>query len=299
MQDELRAKGQASESKFDQALDRLCASALDAISLADRKDELGGSIIPFQWAKFSARDKPVTGMEVVLCAPEKADAEITNAGQLVGKMAAVYRGASTFQVKAERLIAAGAHGIIIINTEDKLFKAPAADAGFSASIPVVVIKAKDANALLASGNSSSLEAIPDVDCREAMVRAGAMELLLRCAEDAVAGGQGKRASKAVSCTRAIAADPAPCLALDKPNDFESFEFEFSYNNAESTSRMPEHIPALLRLARGGEQLEGMQAETVRFETLRMIAGRRSGNKSIAEIVWRAGGEQIVPHMRIQ
>ena len=32
----------------------------------------------------------MTGMEVVLCAPETADAEITNAEHLVGKMAVVY-----------------------------------------------------------------------------------------------------------------------------------------------------------------------------------------------------------------
>ncbi len=58
--------------------------------------------------------------------------------------------------KVERLIAAGAHGVIIINTEDDLFEAPAADVGYSAAIPVLMIKAKDAAALLASGNSSCL-----------------------------------------------------------------------------------------------------------------------------------------------
>ena len=95
-------------------------------------------------------------MDVVLCVPEKADTDIENADQLVGKMAVVYRGECTFQKKTERLIAAGAHGVIIINTGDDLFEAPPADVGYSAAIPVVMIKAKDATALLASGNSSCL-----------------------------------------------------------------------------------------------------------------------------------------------
>ena len=114
VQDELRAKGQAPE--FERALDVLCASVSDAIAQAER-------MISFHWAKFSARGKPVTGTEVVLCMPEKVDAEITNAGQLVGKMVAVYRGACSFQEQTERLMAAGAHGVMIINTEDKLFEA--------------------------------------------------------------------------------------------------------------------------------------------------------------------------------
>ena len=157
VQDELRAKGQAPE--FERALDVLCVSVSDAIAQAEK-------MISFRWAKFSARDKPVTGMEVVLCMPEKADAEITNAGQLVGKMAAVYRGACSFQEQTERLMAAGAHGVIIINTEKARFEDPAADAGFSANIPVVMIKAKDVHAVLASGDSSSL-VLAD-NCREAM-----------------------------------------------------------------------------------------------------------------------------------
>jgi hypothetical protein len=117
---------------------------------------VGPGEIDFAWAEFSARDKAVAGMGVVLCAPEKADADIENNDQLGGKMAAVYRGEYSFQKKTERLIAAGAHGVIIINTEDDLFEASADIQGYSAAIPVVMIKAKDATALFASGNSSCL-----------------------------------------------------------------------------------------------------------------------------------------------
>jgi len=117
-------------------------------------------IIDFEWAEFSPRDKAVAGMDVVLCAPEQADADIENADQLVGKIAVVYGGGGyhhPWQQKTERLIAAGAHGVIIINTEDNLIQPKyQADTLYEAAIPVVMIKAKDATALLASGNSSCL-----------------------------------------------------------------------------------------------------------------------------------------------
>jgi len=116
-------------------------------------------VIYFKWAKFSAHSE-VTGMEVVLCAPEHADGDITNAENLVGKMAAVYRsperGGCSFQEKTERLIGAGAVGVIIINTEDELLKAP-----LSAEVPMVMIQAKDAKRLLASGNSTCLRDVED------------------------------------------------------------------------------------------------------------------------------------------
>jgi hypothetical protein len=117
---------------------------------------VGRGEIDFAWATYSPRDKAVADMDVVLCAPEKADADIENSDQLLGKMAVVYRGECSLQKQTERLIAAGAHGVIIINTEDNLFEAPPADEGYSAAIPVVMIKAKDAAALLACGNSSCL-----------------------------------------------------------------------------------------------------------------------------------------------
>ena len=98
----------------------------------------------------------VTGMEVELCVPEKADADITNAEHLVGKMVAVYRGGCSFQEVTERLIQVGAAGVIIINTYDFLCDVLTIEEGYSAEIPVVMIQAKDAQALLASRNSSCL-----------------------------------------------------------------------------------------------------------------------------------------------
>ena len=104
-------------------------------------------------------------------------------------------------------------------------------------------------------STSALEA--DGEGRQAMVRAGAWEVLLQCAEDAAAGGQWARASKAASSARTVAADPKTRTVLARSDAFQTVEaeelveFEFSYNSAESESRMKENIPALLRLARAG------------------------------------------------
>jgi hypothetical protein len=64
------------------------------------------------------------------------------------------RGGCSFQEKTERVERAGARGLVIVNTVDDLFTADAP--GFSAGIPVVVIRAKDEAALFAAGNSSCL-----------------------------------------------------------------------------------------------------------------------------------------------
>jgi hypothetical protein len=61
-----------------------------------------------------------------------------------------------FKKKAERVRSAGARGLVIVNTEDALFAAPAATPGYCAAIPVVMIRAKDAAALLTAANSSCL-----------------------------------------------------------------------------------------------------------------------------------------------
>ena len=122
-------------------------------------------LVDFQWAKFSARDKEVTGMAVVACAPKNADASITNAEQLRGNMAAVYRGAGRgeeiLQEQTQRLIAAGAVGVVIINDTDELFEARALST-YRAEIPVVIIRARDAKKLLAFGSSSCLYHVHDL-----------------------------------------------------------------------------------------------------------------------------------------
>jgi hypothetical protein len=98
---------------------------------------------------------------VVLCQPELADSDITNAQDLAGKMAVMRRldmraaGYKSFQEGAERVIRAGAVGLVIVNNEDALFKAGPND-GYVAEIPVMMIMAKDEAALMAAGTSSCL-----------------------------------------------------------------------------------------------------------------------------------------------
>ena len=110
-------------------------------------------MIPFARATFSAQDE-VADLEVVLCAPAEADADLVNAEHVRGRLAVARRGRCSFQEKTERVERAGARGLVIINTDDALFTAAAP--GFSAGIPVVMIRAKDEAALLAAGNSSCL-----------------------------------------------------------------------------------------------------------------------------------------------
>jgi len=95
-------------------------------------------------------------LDVVLCDPELADADLCNADQLKGKMAIVKRGGNSFTAKLRRVIAAGALGLVIVNTSDELFVAKSSDGGCFVEIPVVTIKAKDSDVLLSSGNSSRL-----------------------------------------------------------------------------------------------------------------------------------------------
>ena len=55
----------------------------------------------------------------------------------------------------QRAQEAKAHGLVIINDEDALF-VPGSTAGYSADIPVVVIRSSDGDALLQAGDSSLL-----------------------------------------------------------------------------------------------------------------------------------------------
>ena len=75
----------------------------------------------------------------------------------------------------------GAAGVIIINSEDGIFEAPGADKGYSATIPVVMIRAKDAQELFSSGDSSGLKVQRSEKKAEAAVR----NLSAKEAEDAV------------------------------------------------------------------------------------------------------------------
>jgi hypothetical protein len=56
-------------------------------------------------------------MELVMVAPMFADSALTNAGQLSGNIAVVYRGKVGFHKKVKRLIDAGACGVVVVNDD--------------------------------------------------------------------------------------------------------------------------------------------------------------------------------------
>ena len=105
-------------------------------------------------------------LDVVLCEPEKADADLLNAVQLRGKVAVARRGGCSFVEKTKRAIAAGALALVIVNTEDRLFTPSAGDGQYASEIPVIMIRAKDEEALLSSGNSALLVHIGDKEASD-------------------------------------------------------------------------------------------------------------------------------------
>jgi len=89
---------------------------------------------------------------VVRAEPPLGDAELTNAAALVGAVAVIGRGGCSLVGKARRAQAAGAVGVIIVNTKDEPFAPRGADD--TITIPVVCVAASftlaDAPALQAA-----------------------------------------------------------------------------------------------------------------------------------------------------
>jgi len=78
------------------------------------------------------------------------------------------RGGCSFVEKARRVVAAGARGLVIVNTDDTVFPAEG-EGDYCAGIPVVMIKANDADALLAFDNSSFLYSLKKQDTDKTQV----------------------------------------------------------------------------------------------------------------------------------
>ena len=126
-------------------------SMLERLAQEGRDGNLEDDVtIVYRRAHFCNRDLHMPQLDVVLCEPEQADADLRNSHHLKGKVAVVKRGGNLFHEKTQRVTAAGALGLVIVNTEDALCDFGAK--GYSATIPVVMIKAKDAQTLLESGN---------------------------------------------------------------------------------------------------------------------------------------------------
>jgi hypothetical protein len=133
----------------------------------------GDGTIEFQWADFCRRDR-VPQSDVVLTESEQNDGWLCSPCQLKGKIAVVKRGSGSLKHEVERAVAAGALGLIIINTNDDLIALALDD--YVAEVPVVMIKATDADGLLASGHSCSLaKTSTDVQAQLARMQAAVDE----------------------------------------------------------------------------------------------------------------------------
>jgi hypothetical protein len=79
---------------------------------------------------------------LVPCRPPMADSDIQNVDELRGNIALIHRGAVPFTVKARRAAAAGAVGIVFINSDDSTFLAEG-DSGPGIRIPCVMLTKTD------------------------------------------------------------------------------------------------------------------------------------------------------------
>ena len=95
-------------------------------------------------------DKQLLRARAVLAVPELADRPLTNAGKLRGQIAVVRRGGVTFVDQARRVQAAGAIGLIVINSSDApcSVESHGDDRGDDIGIHVVCVRHSDGESLL-------------------------------------------------------------------------------------------------------------------------------------------------------
>ena len=115
-------------------------------------------VIEFMWARCGTTGH-FSGLDLILCEPELANEELTNADQLKGKLAIAKRGGGSFVDKAQRVVAAGAHGLVVVNTDNSLIEVATVN-DYVAEIPVATIKAKDGEVLLSGCDPACLMWIP-------------------------------------------------------------------------------------------------------------------------------------------
>lgn len=102
----------------------------------------------------SATFVAINNLPVLQCEPERAEKELANTPRLQGKPAWCRRGGCEFVEKAPRASSAVAAGLVVVNDDDRLCKM--SGSGFSSNIPLIMIRARDGQRLLDSGNSSCL-----------------------------------------------------------------------------------------------------------------------------------------------
>ena len=100
---------------------------------------------------------------LVWAEPECAESDLTNAGDLIGKIMVVRRGKVNFIDKSHRAAKAGAIALVVVNTDDYTFRL-SGDAQSSIAIPVVCVSSSLGGKLLNGAELSVCER-SDLDLR--------------------------------------------------------------------------------------------------------------------------------------
>ena len=115
---------------------------------AVRTREVGS--IEFATAAFGATKGDFTQQAAICAEPLLGDQPLLNADEVAGKLAVVLRGGVSFVTKARHAEAAGACGVIFVNTDEELFTVGGEEGDEDVSIPVVGVRASDGQVLLQS-----------------------------------------------------------------------------------------------------------------------------------------------------
>eukprot|EP01043_Picozoa_sp_COSAG02_P008568 COSAG02_NODE_276_length_26189_cov_810.678191_13_plen_1077_part_00 len=109
--------------------------------------QLGSAVAPFAIARFGASSARLNGT-AVRAEPLRADAELANSAEISGCVAVIERGTCSFVQKACRAQAAGAIGVLFVNTDEELFVIGGDEGDDDIVLPVVMVRASDGQAFL-------------------------------------------------------------------------------------------------------------------------------------------------------
>lgn len=111
----------------------------------DSADEFASSALKAIYAVFGPRS--AFGGKLIASKPPAAEAELENAADLQGCVAVIIRGIVPFTEKARRAAAAGAVGVVFVNSDDSFFLAEG-DSGPGIRLPCVMVSQSDGQRLL-------------------------------------------------------------------------------------------------------------------------------------------------------
>ena len=131
------------------------ANSQDGDGCINVKTSDGNKFLEFAWAQFGTRAL-ISHVAFVLCDPERADRELSNAEQLNQKVAVATRGGGPFVEKAQRVQKAGAVALVIINTDNTLMTPGGDDS--AVTIPVILVTTDAGATLMQEGSNVNLDA---------------------------------------------------------------------------------------------------------------------------------------------